>query len=78
MYIIGVIVFGEFCPLMIPKPDRPLDYNEMSARNYDKVKVRVNGTIANVTVPISNEDPLNDRFGKRVPSKYILRADIPY
>ncbi|XP_033220760.1 uncharacterized protein LOC117175216 [Belonocnema kinseyi] len=76
-FIIGIIIYGDFCPLLIPKLDRPPDYNQMDVRNYLKVKVRVNGNIANVTVPISDEDPLNERFGKPVRSKYIIRAEIP-
>lgn len=48
------MILGRLCPLMNPVPN--LD------NVYERVKVRIDGDIANVTVPITPQDPINRRF----------------
>lgn len=69
-YIIGIIAFGEFCPLMVPRANL--------ANSYERVKVRIEGKVANATVPISNEDPINRQFFKSVNSTCLVGVHIEH
>lgn len=75
-YIIGIIAFHHFCPLVVPKPNRPLNYVRTNAVNYERVKVRLSGPILQVTEPISSGDPLNDKFFKNVKKSRLIDVEI--
>lgn len=53
-YIIGLFLGGYLRPFVAPRADLN--------NNIGRVKIRIDGHHANVTVPIFDNDPLNDRF----------------
>lgn len=57
-FLIGIVKFGRLIPLMDRRPDQ--NYN------YGRVKIYIDGNIANLTVPIYKDDALivNDMFHK--------------
>lgn len=70
-YIIGLIMSDRLCPF-VDIVDPIADPNNGAGR----VKIRIDGDYANVTVPIRNNDPLNNLFRKRFGPKYVQIAHI--
>ncbi|XP_033231006.1 uncharacterized protein LOC117182089 [Belonocnema kinseyi] len=74
-YIIGIIPYHDFCPLMVHKKNHYIPQSEIhNPVHYEKVKVLINGLIANVTVPIPQNDNLNKKFFKPVKPTRIIPA----
>lgn len=67
-YIIGVILILRLCPLLIPRAGHP--------GNYDIVKIRIDGAIANVTEPIPENDPIVDTFFRMKTEGNIIPAYV--
>lgn len=67
-YIIGVILHGDLYPILARRADQ--------RNTFNRVKVRIDGDIANVTVPILSQDPLSIRFFKPFGSQNIASAEI--
>lgn len=70
-YIIGVILRSILFPLMTPGADP----NSL----HERVKVYVHNDIANRTVPILEDDPINKRFFlqiERTPEKYFRFVEL--
>ncbi|XP_033231417.1 uncharacterized protein LOC117182352 [Belonocnema kinseyi] len=70
-FIIGVIMYDkQLLPLVAHTADLDNDYG--------RVKVRIDGNNANFTVPILENDPLNDLFRKKFGRKNVRTAVIHY
>lgn len=67
-YVIGVILGPHLFPLMAPRAG--------SQYTFERVKVRIHGDIANESVPILKDDPLNNRFFQKFKSLNIRSAQI--
>lgn len=63
---------------MVPKANLRDGYDEYDSKNYQRVKVRINGEIANVTTPIPPLDSLNKKFFKSVSQARIMGAEIRF
>lgn len=57
---------------MFPLTARRVDLNN----NYGRVKIRIDGNDADVTAPISSDDPLNRLLFEKFKSKNIRMAEI--
>ncbi|XP_033207953.1 uncharacterized protein LOC117167256 [Belonocnema kinseyi] len=67
-YVTGVEIEYKLHPFLAPRADHP--------NIYERVKIRVDGNTANVTVPILRNDPLNNRFNKLIGGSEYMLADI--
>lgn len=67
-YVTGVIIFQQLWPFMAPK----MGLNDV----YERVKLRIEGDNAYITVPISQEDPLNGEFFKELGPHNMRTAHI--
>lgn len=72
-YIIGIIIpaipiFGTLYPLLGRREDL---HNQL-----ERVKIRIDGSIANVTEPIYEWDRLNDLFGQKFGSEHIVSVEV--
>lgn len=61
---------------MVPKENHPIPIAELkNPDHYQRVKVRID-EINNVTVPISDQDTLNDQFFHEFDRLRIIDAEI--
>lgn len=62
-YIIGIIIEAHYLCALIAVIDETTD--RWGRPNMGKVKIRIDGEIANVTEPIEKNDPLNHLYGSK-------------
>lgn len=73
MYVVGYIEKGPtgnmLCPFFVPKTDS-------HDKEYDRIKIRLDGNHANVFYPITVMDPMFDSFFKPYPAELIREFKI--
>lgn len=63
-HVIGIVLFRQLCPFLVPRAGLQ--------NTYERVKLRIIEEKANVTVPISRNDPLNRLFFEKFGPAFIV------